>query len=160
MQTSINTLATSILVVLAMVTLALLLLGLPELRFVADPYNEWQGSYSANIVDLLSRTGNPDEFACGAANLMPGCSYVGITVHALVFELTPESQGMLVRHLKLMMGGWFLLVGIGFRNFVRAWDARKSILTLPTSVPVPIAFAQWVLAVLAMAYLLSLANWS
>ena len=160
MQTSTNILAASIMVVLSMATLALVLPALPELHFIAGPFKELSGPYSANLIDLLFDSGSPDDFACGAAGLRPGCSYWGLAVHALVFELTPESQVVLLRHFMLTLGGWFLFVGVGFQNFIRAWLAEKSILTTPVQVSVPVAFAQWVLTVLAMAYLLSLATLS
>lgn len=160
MHTSSNVFAAIAMVILSMLTLALLLLGLPELHFVAGRFSESHGPYSANIADLLSRAGSPDEFACSAADLMSGCSYWALTIHALVFQLTPESQDLLLRHLVLMLGGWFLLVGIGFLNFARAWRAQESILNTRVFISVPIVFVQCVLAIVAMAYLLSLANWA
>ncbi|MEO5807030.1 hypothetical protein [Devosia sp.] len=145
-----------VLVAATVAAMAVFLIGLPELVYVADSGDAWPGEHSIRLLEIVFSSGELDPIVCFEFAVDPACLRDELLDGTLFNRLSDESGAMLIRNF-----GWLLYCGLVYvvlraASFSRTWLGLMSEVAEAFLWWVPTIHVFWLSIALAGAYVVSL----
>jgi len=143
-------------VLMTVAVMAVFLIGLPELTYVASGDSAWPGEHPIRLLPILLHFETPDPMLCFEASAYPGCLREKLLAGSLFDSLSAESGAVLVRNF-----GWLLYCALAYvvlrmASYFRTWRGLMNDVANDLLWWVPTIHGFWVVVALAGAYAVSL----